>query len=76
MNDDDGSAAPICDRDVAICTRILDDTIAGLAVRFGVVAVVAALTEVVGCHACVTGSQRGAGMGALIEKMAKTDPST
>jgi hypothetical protein len=60
-------------RDAAICTRILDDTITGLAVRFGVAPVVAALTEIVGCYSCVTNPLQGAGMRALIKKMGRAN---
>jgi hypothetical protein len=73
-NDDDGDTTAA--RDAAICARILDDTIAGLAAKFGVAPVVAALTEVVGCHACVTSSLRGEGMRGLIERIGTPDPET
>lgn len=71
-NDDDAAAA----RNSAICARVLNDTIASLAVKFGVDPVVAALTEVVGCHACVTGPVRKDAMRELIERMGKADPQT
>ena len=73
MNENDNSGDSAGARDTAICARILDDTISGLAVRFGVAPVVAALTEIVGCYACVTNSLRGAGMRESIERMGRTD---
>jgi hypothetical protein len=72
-NDTDGNSTGV--RDAAICRRILDDTITGLAVRFGVAPVVAALTDVVGCHSCVTSPLRGAGLRELIERMGRKDPT-
>ena len=70
--DDDNT---VNSRSVAICTRILNDTIAGLADRFGVSNVVMALTEVVGCSACVSSLERGKGLRQLLDKLRGTDPT-
>jgi len=74
MNENDNSGNSTGARDTAICARILDDTITGLAARFGVAPVVAALTEIVGCHACVTTPLRSGSMRELIERMGRTGP--
>jgi hypothetical protein len=55
---------------VASCVRALNHTIGELARRHGVPAVVAALTEVMGCASCITDSvERGASIRVLVERM-------
>ena len=55
---------------VAICVRTLNHTIGALARTHGVPAVVAALTEVMGCSSCITDSiERGTSIRRLVERM-------
>jgi hypothetical protein len=60
-------------KDVASCVRELNHTIGELATRYGAASVVVALTEVMGCASCATGSvERGAGIRALMDRMTTT----
>ena len=55
---------------VATCARKINHTIGELARCHGVAAVVAALTEVMGCASCITDSlERGASIRALVERV-------
>ena len=55
---------------VSICVRKLNHAIGELARVYGTASVVAALTEVMGCASCATGSvERGASIQALVERM-------
>jgi hypothetical protein len=64
MNERDSNEA------VAACVRTINHTIGELARCHGVAAVVAALTEVMGCASCLTDSmERGASIRALVERM-------
>jgi hypothetical protein len=56
--------------EVAICVRQLNHAIGELARCYGAASVVVALTEVMGCASCATGSvERGASIRALIDRM-------
>jgi hypothetical protein len=68
-DNDENSDDPGYPADVAACSRILNDTIGHLASRFGVDAVVSALTEIVGCQLCISEAARGAGIRGLAERM-------
>jgi len=67
--DDEKSALQDEAQRVAICGRLLNDMIAHLAARFGVGAVVIALTEMVGCQSCVAEATRGASIRTLVERL-------
>ncbi len=55
---------------VASCVRMLNHTIGELARSHGVPAVVAALTEVMGCSSCITDNiERGTSVRSLVERM-------
>ncbi len=55
---------------VEACMRTLNHTIGELARCHGVAAVVAALTEVMGCSSCITdGIERGTSIRDLVERM-------
>ncbi len=55
---------------VASCVRTLNHTMGELARSHGVAAVVAALTEVMGCSSCITDSiERGTSVRSLVERM-------
>jgi hypothetical protein len=55
---------------VAACVRKINHTVGELARCYGVAAVVAALTEVMGCASCITDSmERGASIRALVERV-------
>ena len=54
---------------VALCVRTLNDTIGELANRYGAAAVVAALTDVMGCATCMDDVKRGTGIRALMERI-------
>jgi hypothetical protein len=53
----------------AICLRILNDMILQLGKRYGVSAVVLALTEIVGCQSCVSDKANGDSLRGLLERM-------
>ena len=62
---------------IAICVQQLNQAIGDLARCHGVAAVVAALTEVMGCASCVTDSvERGASIRVLVEQMSTQDRRT
>jgi len=64
MIDRDGDDA------VATCVRQINHKIGELARCYGVAAVVAALTEVMGCASCITDSmERGSSIRALVERV-------
>jgi hypothetical protein len=65
--DDSDGIADADSKAVAACVRTLNHTIGQLANHFGAAAVVAALTEVVGCSACVGDVNRG--IRALVERI-------
>jgi len=55
---------------VAACVRAINHTIGELARSHGVGAVVAALTEVMGCSSCITDNiERGGSVRMLVERM-------
>ena len=55
---------------VAVCVQKLNHAIGDLARCYGVAAVVAALTEVMGCSSCIAdGIERGASIRVLVERM-------
>jgi hypothetical protein len=55
---------------IAACVQQLNQSIGDLARCYGVAAVVAALTEVMGCSFCIADSlERGTSMRALVERM-------
>jgi hypothetical protein len=56
-------------RNVALCVRALNQTIGQLANRYGTSAVVAALTDVMGCASCVEDVNRGTRVRALMERI-------
>ena len=65
-NDEIGDADS---KDVAVCVRMLNQTIGQLANRYGTASVVAALTEVVGCSCCVGDVSRSAGIRAPMKRI-------
>ncbi len=56
---------------IGICTRILNDTVAQLAVRYGVSTVVFALTEIVGCSSCLHDPGQGENLRSLVGKLGR-----
>ncbi len=68
---DDDEADLLDPSGVGICTRILNDTVAQLAVRYGVATVVFALTEIVGCSSCLNDASRTANLHSLIGKLGR-----
>jgi hypothetical protein len=65
--DDSDEIADADSKAVAACVRALDHTIEQLANHYGAAAVVAALTHVMGCSACVGDVSRGTR--ALVERI-------
>jgi len=60
---------------IATCVREINHTIGELATRYGVVPVMLALTEVMGCSACATDSvERGASIRTLVERIKDNSP--
>ncbi len=68
---EDDERGPLDPGGVGICTRILNDTVAQLAVRYGVSTVVFALTEIVGCSSCLSDAGRDANLHSLVDKLGR-----
>jgi hypothetical protein len=55
--------------DVRTCTDQLESALSQLQERYGIAAVLAALTEVAGCASCVGHTMKGDSLRALIERI-------
>lgn len=72
MSEQDDEESDVLDPGgVGICMRILNDTVAQLAVRYGVSTVVLALTEIVGCSSCLNDASRTANLHSLVGKLGR-----
>jgi hypothetical protein len=67
--DDDDHVGDADSRDVAVCVQTLNHTIGQLANCHGAAAVVAALTEVMGCSSCMSDVSCGRGIRALMKQI-------